>query len=1465
MGARAWDYEALPELHTSTAVTPSSTPPNAQQKMHPPRVYFQAENLASTRRRSSSRLLAPQTSCRRRSRSMSAWSDLSRSSFKLDERVRVEYYVNENTFKERLQLYFIKNQRSSLRIRLANLFFKLLTCFLYIFRVITDNDPTYATCYGCTPGNKTEFLASQNLTEEEFQEHPTINWDAILWVRRPLELWVVQVILAIVSLTEALLLAYLGYKGNVWQQLLSFHFILELVNTIPFTITLLYPPMRNLFIPVFLNCWLAKHSLENMFNDLHRAMQKSQSALSQQLMILSATLLCLVFTSVCGIQHFQRAGHRHLNLFQSTYYVVVTFSTVGYGDFVPDIWPSQLYMVIMICVALIVLPTQFEQLAFTWMERQKLGGSYSSHRAQSEKHVVVCSTTLQADTIMDFLNEFYAHPLLQDYYVVLLSPMELDTTMRMILQVPIWAQRVIYIQGSCLKDNDLTRARMNEAEACFVLAARNYADKTAADEHTILRSWAVKDFAPSVPQYVQIFRPENKLHVKFAEHVVCEDEFKYALLANNCTCPGASTLVTLLLHTSRGQEGQQSQEEWQRLYGKCSGNEIYHIILGDSRFFGEYEGKSFTYASFHSHRKYGVALVAVRPAELPEFYEDTILLNPGPRHIMKKTDTCYYMSITKEENSAFVVANNQTVAEGMQVITETKTDNTGTAGNTTANNNSTINSGTSAGVTTTTTTISTSCTIAGGDGNATYLDPGGFGDSRQCLKDGGSTPQTPITGNHLDVPRSMDPNPNLLSPEILTQRRGSRRPSILPVPDMLTSSTLHLPGQESLDHEGDESEDEMDDDVPWRSPSEKIAIVKGFPPVSPFIGVSPTLCYLLKEKKPLCCLQLAQVCQHCSYRNAKEYNWQNKTIILAADYASNGIYNFIIPLRAHFRSKTSLNPIILLLERKPEIAFLDAVSYFPLVYWMRGSIDCLDDLLRAGITLAENVVVVNKELSNSAEEDTLADCNTIVAVQTMFKFFPSIKSITELSQSSNMRFMQFRAHDKYALHLSKMEKREKERGSHISYMFRLPFAAGSVFSASMLDTLLYQAFVKDYMITFVRLLLGVDQAPGSGFLTSMKITKDDMWIRTYGRLYQKLCSTTCEIPIGIYRTQDTTVSDTSHGDSDAESDAGVGVTYKVRHSAAASCLANCATRDKGASAYSVSLGDEARDNHAQQIERAEIANLVRSRMESLNLPVADYDDVSEKRNSLSYVIINPSCDLKLEEGDIVYLVRPSPFSAQKTFERHNSRRKSNISFCSAQLVSQMSAAVASAGLPGAGAGSRRGSGIGLPRAPPLGTTKSNSLSLPDSPTVAGTLRGRSNSLRVVDDILLRRSNSLRQGLTMSRRKSSLEDIGLGALSHPSNHNPIKIALNGSIGLEVTPPEECSQAMGASNTGILDVGLPSMPELTAALSSNLGTGLGGSLGGLYDPPSLQYPMGSPSQSPQIPSGTQDPQHIQGTIV
>ena len=73
-------------------------------------------------------------------------------------------------------------------------------------------------------------------------------------------------------------------------------------------------------------------------------------------------------------------------------------------------------------------------------------------------------------------------------------------------------------------------------------------------------------------------------------------------------------------------------------------------------------------------------------------------------------------------------------------------------------------------------------------------------------------PPTFNVGHNLDIPQS---NPNLLSPDVLTGRRNSRRPSILPVPDMIISSSLSISGEDNEDCEENddfgnfESEDEL--------------------------------------------------------------------------------------------------------------------------------------------------------------------------------------------------------------------------------------------------------------------------------------------------------------------------------------------------------------------------------------------------------------------------------------------------------------------------------------------------------------------------------------------------------------------------------------------------------------------------------------------------------------------------------
>ncbi|KAK1153820.1 potassium channel subfamily T member 2-like [Acipenser oxyrinchus oxyrinchus] len=1039
--------------------------------------------------------------------------------------VQVEFYVNENTFKERLKLFFIKNQRSSLRVRLFNFSLKLLSCLLYIVRVLLD-DPREGRggCWGCPK--------QQN---NSTYQHSQFDWVHIIWVNRPLPLWALQVLVALISLSETMLLVYLSYKGNVWEQVLRVPFILEMISAVPFMITVVLPSLRNLFIPVFLNCWLAKHALENMINDLHRAIQRTHSAMFNQVLILICTLVCLMFTCICGIQHLERAGN-NLTLFDSLYFCIVTFSTVGFGDVTPKIWPSQLLVVIMICVALIVLPIQFEQLAYLWMERQKSGGNYSRYRAQTEKHVVLCVSCLKIDLLMDFLNEFYAHPRLQDYYVVILCPTEIDAQVRRVLQIPLWSQRVIYLQGSALKDLDLMRAKMDDAEACFVLSNRFEVDRIAADHQTILRAWAVKDFAPNCPLYVQILKPENKFHVKFADHVVCEEEFKYAMLALNCVCPATSTLITLLIHTSRGQEGGAgSAERWQRSYGRCSANEIYHIQLEESKFFGEYQGKSFTYASFHAHKKYGVCLIGVRRVD-----NANILLNPGPCHIMSGSDTCFYINISKEENSAFIF-NQQEALRGSHGPPQS------------------IYHGL--------TRLPVHSIIAS------------MGTVAMDLQDSGSSEGSPesavVGGNTLALP----------VPDPARERRHSIAP-VLELMDSVPSPSFDLlsdPSEDEAGPEGREAEPDCGGASEW---------VKGYPMNSPYIGSSPTLCHLLQDKVPFCCLRLDKV-------------------------------------RVPERPQGAL----------PEAHFLEAICWFPMVFYTVGSIDNLDSLLHCGVTFAATMVVVDKESSMIAEEDYMADAKTIVNVQTLFRLFPSLSIITELTHPANMRFMQFKAKDHYSPALSKLEKKEREKGSNLVFMFRLPFAAGKVFSVSMLDTLLYQ----------------------------MKISEDDLWIRTYGRLYQKLCSSTGDIPIGIYRTESHTLptseSQVSISVEDCEDtrESQEPIMCRVNHRNSTSSdqsdhpllrrksmqWARRLSRKGGRHSNKTSAAEritQQRMSLFRRSERQELNSLVKNRMKHLGLSPSGYNEMTDHSNTLSYILINPSPDTQLELHDVVYLIRPDPLS-----------------------------------------------------------------------------------------------------------------------------------------------------------------------------------------------------------------------------
>jgi potassium channel subfamily T protein 1 len=209
---------------------------------------------------------------------------------------------------------------------------------------------------------------------------------------------------------------------------------------------------------------------------------------------------------------------------------------------------------------------------------------------------------------------------------------------------------------------------------------------------------------------------------------------------------------------------------------------------------------------------------------------------------------------------------------------------------------------------------------------------------------------------------------------------------------------------------------------------------------------------------------------------------------------------------------------------------------------MVGSLTSTCDLLRAGILLAESLVILASTVHRHDErlifastvhrhderlenKEVLSDADHITAVNSIAKLFPHVRLTIQVKFRYNIRFISTTPYEQSALHrLSRMVR----KGDHLTYLFLPQVSSSKAYSSSMLDTLLYQSVTKPHIITLFRQLLGCHQVDGSGFIWKVLVSEELARLGTYVRMFQRLAASYSFISMAIYRSAP--ITPTKHDD-----------------------------------------------------------------------------------------------------------------------------------------------------------------------------------------------------------------------------------------------------------------------------------------------------------------------------------------------
>nr|ADD16621.1 calcium-activated potassium channel variant B8p5-AB2 [Gallus gallus] len=419
------------------------------------------------------------------------------------------------------------------------------------------------------------------------------------------------------------------------------------------------PPV---FVSVYLNrSWLGLRFLRALrliqFSEILQFLNILKTSNSIKLVNLCSIFISTWLTAAGFIHLVENSGdpwenfqnNQQLTYWECVYLLMVTMSTVGYGDVYAKTTLGRLFMVFFILGGLAMFASYVPEIIELIGNRKKYGGSYSA--VSGRKHIVVCGH-ITLESVSNFLKDFL-HKDRDDVNVEIVFLHNISPNLELEALFKRHFTQVEFYQGSVLNPHDLARVKIESADACLILANKYCADPDAEDASNIMRVISIKNYHPKIRIITQMLQYHNKAHLlnipswnwKEGDDAICLAELKLGFIAQSCLAPGLSTMLANLFSVRSFIKIE--EDTWQKYYLEGVANEMYTEYLSSA-----FVGLSFPAVCELVFAKLKLLMIAIEYKS--EKRESSILINPG-NHVKIQEGTLgfFIASDAKEVKRAF--------------------------------------------------------------------------------------------------------------------------------------------------------------------------------------------------------------------------------------------------------------------------------------------------------------------------------------------------------------------------------------------------------------------------------------------------------------------------------------------------------------------------------------------------------------------------------------------------------------------------------------------------------------------------------------------------------------------------------------------------------------------------------------------------------------------------------------------